>query len=343
VTIFIQWIQPYVKPGEHNPAVQYCQEIFPVLSTIAENFVNFTPILERVCRCFRHMVLSYRTAIAPLLPSLAEKLAAGFAASRQGCYLWATDSIVREFTDEAPNVDKDTVTAVFNFFQQQATNFLRALNDLPPEELPDVIEDFFRLSVDVLTNHPHLYISSHLMPTILSAASTSLTLLKEEPVLATLHFLRDFLAYGTADLPTSHFSDDPGRLRSNPPEVQEAVKQLLASEGEVMTQRLMTGMMYTFPADCFPDASGVLLAMFQLMPAPMATWVGNTVNMLPSGSISQQEQERMLRNIDQRIQSGEIRKIRTLLQDFTNSYRRRNVAPREGLGRLEATRFRFSG
>ena len=29
--------------------------------------------------------------------------------------------------------------------------------------------------------------------------------------------------------------------------------------------------------------------------------------------------------------------------DFTNSYRRRNVAPRDGLGRLEATRFRFSG
>ena len=29
--------------------------------------------------------------------------------------------------------------------------------------------------------------------------------------------------------------------------------------------------------------------------------------------------------------------------DFTTSYRRRNVAPREGLGRLEATKFRFNG
>lgn len=38
-----------------------------------------------------------------------------------------------------------------------------------------------------------------------------------------------------------------------------------------------------------------------------------------------------------------MRRVRTVLQDFTNSYRRRNVAPREGLGRLEATRFRFSG
>ena len=44
-----------------------------------------------------------------------------------------------------------------------------------------------------------------------------------------------------------------------------------------------------------------------------------------------------------RIESGEVRRIRMLLQDFTNSYRRRNVAPREGLGRLEATKFRFAG
>lgn len=43
------------------------------------------------------------------------------------------------------------------------------------------------------------------------------------------------------------------------------------------------------------------------------------------------------------VQAGELRKLRAVLQDFTNSYRRRNVAPREGLGRLEATRFRFSG
>ena len=102
-------------------------------------------------------------------------------------------------------------------------------------------------------------------------------------------------------------------------------------------------MMYTFPADCFPDASGVLLALFQLMPNETAQWTAKTVGMLPPGSIAPAEQERLLRNIKQRIDGKEERKIRVLLQDFTNSYRRRNVAPREGLGRLEATRFRFAG
>lgn len=137
ITIFIQLVQPHVNPSQPNPAVQYCQEIFPILARIAELFSDFIPILERVCRCWRYMVLSYRSAVAPLLPQLADKLAAGFTASRQGCFLWATDSIVREFSAGADEVDQATTDAIFHFYEQQAVTFLQALSDLAPEELPD--------------------------------------------------------------------------------------------------------------------------------------------------------------------------------------------------------------
>lgn len=344
ITIFVQWVTPYVAPSEPHPSVKYCEEVFPVLATICAGFSSFTPIVERVCRCWRYMILSYRTHTASMLPQLADKLAAGFTSSRQGCFLWATDSIVREFSDVSEYVPQSTTDAIYTFYEQQATTFLRALNDLPPEELPDVIEDFFRLSTDVLLYHPHKLLQSPLMTTILSAASTSLTLLKEEPLIATLHFLRDFLAYGEVDAPSSSFDPDGQyRNKTNPAEVQEAVKTLTIQEGDNLTQRCLTGMMYTFPADCFPDASGVILALFQLLPQQVAQWTAKTVQMLPQGSIAPQEQERLLRNIQQRIEAGEVRKIRSLLQDFTNSYRRRNVAPREGLGRLEATKFKFTG
>ncbi|KAF7198513.1 hypothetical protein HII31_00252 [Pseudocercospora fuligena] len=345
LTIFIQWVTPYVEPSKPHPAVQYCQEIFPILATICENFINFVPIVERVCRCWRYMVLSYRIHTAPLLNQLADKLAAGFTASRQGCFLWATDSIVREFSDESEYVSRETTDQIYAFYEQQATAFLRALNDLTPEDLPDVIEDFFRMSTDVLLYHPTKIVASSLMPHILSAATNALSLLKEEPLIATLHFLRDFLAYGGEDAPSPTFDANDGTysLRANPPQVQQTVKELVKSEGEQLTQRCLTGMMYTFPQDCFPDASGVLLALFQLMPREAAQWIGKTVSLLPQGSIAPQELERLSRNIQQRIESKEVRKIRGILQDFTNAFRRRNVAPREGLGRLDATKFRFSG
>ena len=344
ITFLVLGVRPHVPPSQPHPVVQCCQEIFPILAAICERFVDFAPIAERTCRCWRNMVLQYQYHTLPMLPQLAEKLSQGFTASRQGCFLWATDSIVREFSDVSENVPQQTTDAIYAFYEQQATTFLRALNDLSPEDLPDVIEDFFRLSLDVLLYHPNRLLLSNLMSTILSAASTSLTLLNEAPLMATLHFLRDFLAYGGDNAPSSSFdADGQYRNRTNPQEIQDAVRKLTLAEGDSLVQRCMTGMMYTFPADCFPDASGVLLGLFQLLPKEVANWTAKTVSMLPQGSIAPQEQERLLRNIQQRVESGEVRKIRSLLQDFTNSYRRRNVAPREGLGRLEATKFRFVG
>ena len=175
--------------------------------------------------------------------------------------------------------------------------------------------------------------------------------------MATLHFLRDFLMYGGPDPPVSTYptfdegadesgdGNGPSQPRENSAELQQAVKQLMQTNGigENLVQRCLTGMMYSFPPGCIPDASGVLLALFQILPQPSAQWTAATIALLPPGSIAEQEKERLSRNVGQRIQSGEIRKVRTLLQDFCAGFRRRNVAPREGLGRLEGGRFRFAG
>ncbi|CAG8019658.1 unnamed protein product [Penicillium olsonii] len=343
ITIFVQVVTPIVPHGEENPAVKYCGEILPIMTTIVMNFTSSTPILERVCRCWRYMIISYRTGMIPLLPALAESIANGFQASREGCFLWATDAVVREFSDGAEYVDQATSDAVFQFYEQQAIAFLRILNDLPPENLPDVIEDFFRLSSDAVRYYPKKCISSSLSIPIFSAALSALTLQQVDPLIATLHYYRDLFGFAFDKPMVSEFTSPEGQPYITPPEVREAVKALIISQGQPLAQRVLTGMMFTFPGDCFPDASGIIMTMFQLFPQQTGVWLQSTLQMLPAGSMKQGEAERLLKNVSDKVQSGETRKIRVLLQDFTNSYRRRNVAPRDGLGRLEATRFRFSG
>ncbi len=105
----------------------------------------------------------------------------------------------------------------------------------------------------------------------------------------------------------------------------------------------MTGMMFTFPRDCIQDASGVLLSLFEILPLESGVWVKETIGMLPAGSIRAGETDRLMNAVGMKVDAGDLRRVRVLLQDFTTSYRRRNVAPRDGLGRLEATRFRFNG
>ncbi|EFR04571.1 mRNA transport regulator MTR10 [Nannizzia gypsea CBS 118893] len=343
IAIFIQVVCPYVEQGKENPGVKYCGEILPVLSTIVMNFTKSTPILERVCRCWRYMIISYRNAMAPLLPTLAQNISSGFEASREGCFLWATDAIVREFSTGAELVDSPTSVAVYQFFEQQVVLFLRILNDLPPEQLPDMIEDFFRLATDAVRFFPKNTVTSNLSVPIFSAALSALTLQQIEPLTATLQYLRDLVSFGFEKPAVSNFTTPEGEVYTNSPEIRAGVKQIMVSQGSFLVQRVLTGMMFTFPGDCFPDASAVLMSCFELLPAETASWIEATIQMLPARSVKPGESERLMKTLSEYAQLGDMRKIRVVLQDFTNSYRRRNVAPREGLGRLEATRFRFTG
>ena len=100
------------------------------------------------------MIISYRTAMAPLLPQMANKLASGFANSSQGCFLWVTSAILREFSEDREHVDEQTTEAIYAFFENQSTTMLRTMSNLPPKDLPDVIEDFYRLLIDALYVQP---------------------------------------------------------------------------------------------------------------------------------------------------------------------------------------------
>lgn len=343
ITTFVQYVSPYVSPSEAHPAVKYCGDILPALAIIANSFPDSPPILERVCRCWRYMVISYRTAMAGLLPTLAEHLATGFQSSRQGCFLWATDAIVREFSDDAEYVDANTSDAVFQFYEQQAVAFLKILSDLSATELPDVVEDFFRLATNAVRFYPEKTLCSANIGSTFRAAISGLTLQQIEPLIAILHFMRDVLSFGDDRPLVSGLHTPDGQPKPNPPQVQAAVKQLLADSGASLVQAILRGMMFSFPEDCNPDASAILLSLFGLLPVESAQWVQATLQLLPAGSLKAGEGNNLMKALSDKIAKGEMRKVRVVLQDFTNSYRRRNVAPREGLGRLEATKFRFAG
>lgn len=122
------------------------------------------------------------------------------------------------------------------------------------------------------------------------------------------------LSFGTDKPSISEFAGPDGEPFTNPPEVQASVKQLITSQGAVLVQRVLTGMMFSFPDDCFPDASGVLMSLFELMPQETANWVEATVHMLPPGTLKPGESERLMKSLSERIYQGDVRKTRVVLQ-----------------------------
>ena len=169
--------------------------------------------------------------------------------------------------------------------------------------------------VDALIYYHQQLLSASICEPIISAAISTLTLQQYAPLTATLHFLRDFLSYGTDNPNSSSFDDrDHDSQPQNPQEIQQAVKRLVGLQGEVLVQRVLTGMMFHFPRDCFADGSGVLLALFEIMPHETAMWVKGTLNLLPAGTVKAGEADRLMNSIGQHIQSGDMRKVRVVLQ-----------------------------
>lgn len=177
-----------------------------------------------------------------------------------------------------------------------------------------MIEDFFRLSSDAVRYYPKKCISSELAVPIFSAALSALTLQQVDPLIATLHYYRDLFSFAFEKPLVSEFTSPDDEPYINPPEVREAVKNLIASQGQLLSQRVLAGMIFTFPGDCFPDASAIMMTMFELLPHETGAWLQNTLQMLPAGSMKPVEAERLLKSIAEKVQSGEIRKIRVLLQ-----------------------------
>lgn len=136
LTIFVQVVHPHVPEGAANPMISFWQDIIPMLSTILDGFVDFLPICEQIGRFFRALLISYRTAMLPLLPQVANKLTTSFEKSHQGIFLWVSGTLIREFGDEE-FTDEATRNSVYQFLQQQCLSMFRLLNKTHPKEIPD--------------------------------------------------------------------------------------------------------------------------------------------------------------------------------------------------------------
>lgn len=145
--------------------------------------------------------------------------------------------------------------------------------------------------VDGVMFHPYKLMRSSLLQPIFEASLASLELQSVDPLNAVLQFLRDVLAYGRPSPPTSAYPD-------NPTVVQDAVKAMALNKGEAITQKILSGLMYSFPRDCVPDSSGVLLALVELCPDPWLQWMKRTLEILPAGSISPAEAQKFLKTLE---------------------------------------------
>lgn len=347
LTVFAFTVTPQVE-GEH-PCVKVYTELWPTLEKALDVHGTVASIAERVCSCMKAQLQSYRSHMAPLLPRYADRLARDFDRLRYGCFLWVSGACVRQFADPEYNAP-DTVDAVWRFVEGQSIALFTTLSDRggDAQQMPDVVEDFFRLQIDALYANPQRYLAAprqdasgvaatDLLDTTVLAALVCLRVRQWDALRAVLHFLRDLTSWSSA-------STRPSSAGEMAQSSLDHLSAALQSHGEALTRLLFIGIVHEYPRDGVPEASGVLLSLLehdaqatvgaiaaalraQPLSAASATaalaGAGEEWISLPPDTVGDAEQAKVLDALVRACTAGEYRKARAVLQDFTTVYRRR--------------------
>ncbi len=323
LTIFVRVIKPETLPdSSDNPMATLVIQIFPIISLLLQNHGQSAKVSERCLKFLKYSMHSYGRFLDPILPDIAQTLISGFEATHFGCYLWVTGTVIREFGDEYS--DEATQNSVWAFTYQQMLNIFRYLNGVTPKDIPDVIEDFFRMMADVLMFFPFKFIASDLLSPTFQSAMISLNLEQFDPLITTLHFLIDLISWGFESPPISIFDEVPENIRS-------IVILFASNHGSDLTSKLLSGLIFSFPKDTHPDASELLLKLLKLTDDPnkVAEWLAHTLDYsLPPGTVTSEEKEKLLLTVQTALGSGDYKRVRSSIKDFVTWYARRNVTPR---------------
>lgn len=334
VKIFLELIRAdYNDP--QNPLARYVLKTWPVVTELLSKHGKSSIVAERITKYIKFVCLrACGPSLKPILGEIANLLVVAFENTQYGCFLWTSGEVLRVFGPE--ECDAETREASWEFAQRQiSTAFAyisqREQQGLEFSDISDLIEDLFRLLQDTLLYFPYrLITSSYLEPIVQVILMTLQRLEHLEPLIACLHFSRDLLSFGF-ESPSSSAQSGP-----IPPDVRATIVNTVATQGQQLTTAIIIGLIHSFPGDCATDASGMLLAVFQLANKEAAvTWIAQTLDQLPAGSVADKEREKLLQNATTAFGSGDYKRVRVLVRDFAAWYSRRNVTRR--------TRLKLSG
>ena len=219
---------------------------------------------------------------------------------------------MREYGDEYTT--DDIKKAVYQFALTQCSSFFDIAGSYTNiKEIPDLIEDFFRMLNDILMYFPlELIPDFAFLNTTLTTSIHTMDQLEEfDPLISCLHFQIDFVSWGLPHPPISFMGD-------NPPHIQDSVKRFLMEDnrGARLLKAVMEGLIFRFHADLQQDASDLLLKILTVVPDHDLAlgWLNQVVHQLPN--VGEKEVQKLISIVSVALPNKDNRRVRTGLRDL---------------------------
>lgn len=325
LTIFMSILRCKTYEAQSYPIANlYMDEIWPIIPILLKNYGGSLKVSERGLKLVKSSIQSFSTYLNPILGEIVSLLHQGFQTTPFGCYLWVSGAVIREYGDEYTT--EEVKQEIYKFGIGQSYSFFQFINQgINMNEIPDVIEDYFRMMSDLLMYFPFKLIpESDLLKSVKESSLIVLQQVDEfEPLVSTLHFLIDLVSWGFDNPPVSFFEE-------NPIFIKETVQKFLIFENQgcEILKVLIHGSIFKFPNDIQIDANDLLIKLLTVIPDSNLSveWLTSVIKLLPN--VNEREITKLIKVIQVAIPNKDTKRIRTSLKDFINWYSRKNVNPR---------------
>ncbi|KAF9939699.1 Nuclear import receptor [Mortierella alpina] len=317
--IFFETVNPQVAPADAHPCIPIVQELWPIMDSLADRVGGIDDVARPLAGCWRSIIVNYRTHYMPLLPVTMARLVKSFKQSGLGQYLWVSSRVVREFGEVNPGPILQFVESLSASMWQILQKYAGQFN-----EIPDVVEDYFNLVSDTMLACPREYIHSPLFPTVFNAMLASMALKEQYSLTSVLRHCRIVVDHmNDVQHPRPPASSQPGSPRISTAEA--AVVKALFVEQDTLMSLLVHGIIFSFPPEVNGDATGLIKALTIFCPQESVLWYGKAISTL---ELSPAEMQKTVSEFTAAASEGNWSKVKSIVQDFTTIYRRKNVLPR---------------
>ncbi|KAI8376491.1 armadillo-type protein [Radiomyces spectabilis] len=316
---FFEIIHPDIPLGQPHPCVSFFGELWPVFDLCLSSYGDESTLCEPLCKIFRSCVQSYNVHFVSMLPQLMERIITGFEQNGLSVYIWAAGRVVREYAVEGT----EAVGPCFNFLERLSNAVFSKINGRKFDDIPDVIEDYFRLVTSFLDRAPTSLVQSSLLPLIFQAGLAGLSLEEEKALTAVITFYRRLfgIALSVDELVTPDTARSAAAIGQN----GSRIVTLIREYGRNYVMLLFNGLIYHYHWDMIPDVASSLKSLAQLLPAESAQWIVGIMDSLPEQNLPTLEKNEFLENYMSAVQSKQWTKVRRILTDFVTAYRRKNA------------------
>ncbi|KAH9837030.1 ARM repeat-containing protein [Rhodofomes roseus] len=281
-------------------------------------------ICERITRVLRLALTFFGGRARPILPFVLKRMSDAFEVTGFSSYLWIVGKIIGRFgNDEDPALR----AALKEVFEHSSNKLVQLLQEKTPASIPDVMEDYLHMLLQMLDYAPDVFFPSPAFPVAFKAALAALTVVHTDIIYAALDLIRGIVTHECLVPPASALP--PPKF----PIYAAAINPVVQKDGPELTGYLLSGMVGDFPEESTSMVVTIFRQLAALWQRELLSWLPMVLQQLPVTAVPDQSKTQFLTDMSSAIQSAEYDRVKRAILSLHRASRkardRRRAAPFE--------------